>query len=118
MRGQPVLRRSRPDRLDVILRMDAGDRGEIGARRGVARQHLKRLALERAFDRAQALRPLGMPLAHVVLEAGRVGDDERGRGFHILRCDFRSPEIEPHLSRSPHRKSIGDNVREWLMDRT
>ena len=58
--------------------MNARDRGIVGARRDVARQRLKRLALERAFDRPHAVGPLGMALAHVVFEAGGVRDEERG----------------------------------------
>ena len=61
-----MLGRSRPDRLDVVLRMDTRDRCLVGERRGIARQHLKRFALERPFDRTQAVGPLGMALAHVV----------------------------------------------------
>ena len=64
--GPAVLGRSRADRLDVVLRMDARDRCLVGERRGIARQHLKRFALERPFDRTQAVGPLGMALAHVV----------------------------------------------------
>ena len=44
---------------------------KVGARRGIARQHLKRLALERPFDRTQAVGPLGMALAHVVARGRR-----------------------------------------------
>ena len=104
--GQAVLRRRRPDRLDVLLRVDARDRGKIGARRGVARQHLKRLALERAFDRAQAVGPLGMALAHVVREAGGVGDDEGVPFFAFWLADFRFSRGCAALSRSRRRKSI------------
>ena len=59
-----------PDRVDINLRMNAGDRGIVGERRFVSREHLKRLALERAFNRAHPVGPLGMALAHVVFEAG------------------------------------------------
>ena len=63
--------------------MDARDRGKIGARRGVARQRLERLALERAFDRAHPVGSLGMALAHVVRETGGMGDDEGGPVFQV-----------------------------------
>ena len=98
-RGEAVLGRRRPDGLDVIVRMDAGDRGEVGARRGVARQHLKRLALKRPFDRAQAVGPLGMALAHIVREARGVRDDERRSAFHVLASEFRCSESR--MSRAP-----------------
>ncbi len=91
-RDQALLRRGRPDRFDVILRMDARDRRKVGPRRGVARQHLKRLALKRAFDRAQAVGPLRMALAHVVRKAGGVRDKERRPVFAVLRCDLPSPD--------------------------
>ena len=117
-RDQALLRRGRADRIDVILRMDARDRRKVGARRGVARQQLKRLSLERALDRAQAVGPLGMALAHLVREASGVRDEERRPAFHVLASDFRSPEIKPHVSRSRRRKSIRTNVREWLMDQS
>ena len=98
--GQALLRRRGADRLDVVLRMDARDRRKVGARRGIARQHLKRLALERAFDRAQAVGPLGMALAHVVREAGGVRDEEGGRVFAVLRGDWLvSSKCAPHFSR-------------------
>ena len=101
-RGQALLRRRRADRFDVILRMDARDCREVGARRGIARQHLKRLALERALDRAQAVRPLGMTLAHVMREAGGVRDDERGPVFGVLRGDFRSlPSVRRTFAPAP-----------------
>ena len=78
--------------------MNPRDRGEVGARRDVARQHLKRLALKRAFDRAQAVGPLGMAFAHVVRQAGRVTDEERGHVLGVLLGDFAfSP---PLVSRS------------------
>ena len=80
-RGQALFRRRRADRFDVVFRMNPRDRGKVGARRGVARQHLKGLALKRAFDRAQAVGPLGMAFAHVVRQAGGVRDDERGQVF-------------------------------------
>ena len=99
--GGPALPRRRvADRLDVFLRMDARDRRKVGARRGVARQHLKRLALERALDRTQPIGPLGMALAHLVREAGGVRDDERGPRFSrpAWRFPF-SPFGEPHFSR-------------------
>ena len=98
--GQALLRRRVADRLDVILRMDAGDRREVGARRGIARQHLKRLALKRALDRAQAVRPLGMALAHLVREAGGVRDEERGPVFGVLRRDLPSPQLLRRPSRA------------------
>ena len=79
--------------------MHAGDPGRR-ARGDVAGEHLERLGLERPFDDAKAVRPLGMALAHVVLEAGGMGDEKRGPVFGVLACDFRSPEIEPHVSRS------------------
>ena len=90
-RRQTLLRRRRADRFDVVLRMDARDRGKVGARREIARQHLKRLALERPFDRPQPVGPLGMALAHLVREAGGMRDDERGHGFDVLRGDLRFP---------------------------
>ena len=93
--------------------MDARDCREVGARRGIARQHLKRLALERALDRAQAVRPLGMTLAHLMREAGGVRNDERGPVFGVLRGDFRLSRACAALSRARRRKSIRQNVRDW-----
>ena len=87
-RDPAVARRGLADRLDIVLRMDARDRGIVGERRNVARQRLKRLALERAFDRAHAVGPLGMALAHVVLEAGGVRDEERRSAFGVLAWRF------------------------------
>ena len=74
-RRATVFWRSRSDRVDVLLRMDASDRGIVGKRRGIARQRLKRLALERAFDRTHPVGPLGMPLAHVMRETGGMRDE-------------------------------------------
>ena len=85
--------------------MDAGDRGKVGARRGIARQHLKRLALERAFDRAQAIGPLGMALAHVMREARGMRDDERGRVFAVLRSDLLVSRVLRRTSRASARES-------------
>ena len=71
--------------------MDPGDGVKVGARGEVARQHLIRLALQRALDRAQSVGPLGMALAHLVRQAGRVTDDERGHGFDVLPGELRFP---------------------------
>ena len=49
---QPLLRRRRADRLDIVERMNAFDGGEVGARRGVARQHLK-VSLSKARSTAR-----------------------------------------------------------------
>ncbi len=100
--------------------MNPRDRGEVGARRDVARQHLERLALKRAFDRAQAVGPLGMAFAHVVREAGGVTDEERGHVLGVLLGDFAfspplvSRSFAPRARESPCRHP----VRGWRMDVT
>ena len=80
-RRQSLFGRRRADRVDIVFRMDPLDGGQVGARRDVARQHLKDLAFERALDSAQAVRPFGMALPHVVRQACGVTDDERGHGL-------------------------------------
>ena len=117
-----VIRLRGADRLDIILRMNPRDRGEVGAGRRVARQHLKGLVLKRAFDRPQAVGPLGMALAHVVREAGGVGDEERGHGPSLppfsLAWRFYSPRSSSALSRPSRRKSnLGRprGLRGWLI---
>ena len=54
---------------------------ERGARRLDARERLEALVLERAVDGAQPVRPLGMAGRREVLEAGGVGDEERGHRY-------------------------------------
>ena len=60
-------------------RMRKLDGGKVGARRLLALQGLKRArTVERVVDGAQAIGPLGMAVACVVLEAGGVGEEEGG----------------------------------------
>ena len=110
--GAPALK----PRIEKLARAHVVEAFDCGAE--PLNTYLKRFALERPFDRTQAVGPLGMALAHVVREAGGMRDDERRSAFHVLASDFRSPEIEPLVSRSRRRKSICDNVREWLMGQT
>ncbi len=58
--------------------MQALDHGEVGERRLLALQRLERGRGERIVDGAQAVGPLGMAVARVVLEAGRMGEEQRG----------------------------------------
>ena len=51
---------------------------KVGSRRLDAHQRLEALGFERALDRAQPVRPLRMAGRREVVEAGRMGDEERG----------------------------------------
>ena len=82
-RSQTLLWRRDADRFDIVLGMDPGDGRKVGARGEIARQHLVRLALQGALDRAQPVGPLRMALAHLVRQASRVTDDE---GSHGITC--------------------------------
>ena len=68
----------RPNRLDVFHRMHQRDGFERRARRLDARQRLEALVFERLLDGAQPVRPLRMAGRGQVIEAGRVGDEQRG----------------------------------------
>ena len=73
------------------------DRLEIGRGRLDPREVLEFLLLERALDGAQPVGPLRMAGGGEVVEAGGVGDEERGHGvlwftLHSYRMSFRGPE--------------------------
>ena len=77
--GRALLRRRpRADCFDIVERMDACDRRNLGPRCDVSRQHLQDLALQGPLDCAQTIRLLGMSLARVIRQARCVADDERG----------------------------------------
>src|SRR5580658_3529576 len=63
---------------DVLHRVAQRDDFERRARRLDARKRLKFLRLERVLDRPQPVWPLGMAVRGEVIEAGRMGDQERG----------------------------------------
>ena len=50
----------------------------VGHRRLLARQHLERFGGERLIDRAHAVGPLGVTGGNLVIDAGRMGDEESG----------------------------------------
>ena len=58
--------------------MQALDGGEIGERRLLALQRLERRRGERIVDGAQAVGALRVTVAGVVLEAGGMGEKQRG----------------------------------------
>ncbi len=70
-------------RLDVIHRMTERDGFERRARRLDARQHLEFFRLERGFDGAQAVGPLGMAGRRQMQQTGGMADEERG---HCNEC--------------------------------
>ena len=105
-----LFRRRGADRFDIVPGMDAGDRRKVGARGEVARQHLIGLALERALDRAQPIGTLGMALAHLMRQAGRVTDDERSQGVVVLLRDLRFPGACAALLRQREGKSMSKRV--------
>ena len=78
-RSQPELWLRRPDRLDIVSRVDALDGGDVRARRGLASEQLEDFALQGSFDGAEPVRPFGMTFAHVVHEACRVADEQGGQ---------------------------------------
>ena len=59
------------------------DDGKIGARGLLARQVMEALVFKRVLDGAQAVGPLGVAEAGVVLEAGRMGE-KQGRHWATL----------------------------------
>ena len=72
------LRRGLAHLLDVVHRMRERDHLQARHRRLLARERLEFLMLKRALDRAQTVRPLGMPHRHQVIEASGVAEQERG----------------------------------------
>ena len=75
---QTFLRRRLADGVDVVQGMAERDRVERCARRLDAGEHLEALVLERAVDGTQPIRAFGMAGWREVVEAGGVGDEERG----------------------------------------
>ena len=63
-------------RRDVVHRMDERDDFERRARRLGAREHLEFFRLERAFDRAQPIRTLGMAERRQMFEAGGMAEQQ------------------------------------------
>ena len=61
------------------------DRLERRRRRLLARQRLELLVLQRALDRAQPVRPLGMARRGEVIEAGGMAEQERGHAVSFRR---------------------------------
>ena len=106
----PLRRRPRADRLDIVERMDALDRRNLGPRRDVSRQHLEDLALQGPLDCAQTVRPLGMSLAHVMRQTRGVGDEERGDCLMSWLPKRISPQPARHPRANPREKSIGHNA--------
>jgi hypothetical protein len=66
------------DHLHIGLGMQALDQCEVGERRLLTLQRLERRRRERIVDGAQTIGPLGVAVARVMLEAGRMGQEERG----------------------------------------
>ena len=64
--------------LDIGLGMKPLDRGEVGERRLLADQRLEGGCGKRVIDGAQTVGPLGVAVARVVLEAGGMGEQQRG----------------------------------------
>ena len=64
------------DRLDIVLRMHARQLLDRGGGRLGAREAGEGRVVERRQDGAQPVGPLGMMGAGVVLEAGRMGEQE------------------------------------------
>ena len=106
----PLRRRRRADRFDIVERMDARDRRNLGARRDVARQHLEDLALQGPLDRAQTVRLFGMSLAHVMRQTRGVGDEERGYCLMSWLPKRISPQPARHPRANSREKSIGHNA--------
>ena len=80
-----LFRRGIADVLDVIHRVCERDHLDRRHRRLVAHQSLKLLVLQRALDRAQPVRPLGMTLRREVVETGRMAQQQCG---HAVRFWF------------------------------
>ena len=109
-------RRGRPDRLDVVLRMDAGDRRDV-ARGAASRASIWNASLSsaRSIARTRSGRsgwpsPMSWPKQAGCEMKSVVALLTSGFGISIV-----PPHLRPPFSRSVTRKSIGDNVREWLM---
>ena len=73
-----VLRDGGAHPLDIGLRVQPLDRGEVGERRLLADQRLEGSCCERVLDGAQTVGALGVAVARVVLEAGGMGEEQRG----------------------------------------
>src|SRR6185437_650466 len=74
---EPGLRHRIANFGDVLHGMAPRDLLKLGARRLRAREMLKALMLEDALDRAQAIRPLGMPGRVHMLQARPMRDERR-----------------------------------------
>ena len=74
----------RAHRLDIGLGMEPLDHGEIGARGLLTREIMKALVFERVLDGAQAVGPLGMAEARIMLEAGRMGQKQGCHGVTLF----------------------------------
>ena len=77
---QAFLGRGVADRLHVFHRMHQRDGLERRARRLDARQRLEALVLKRLLDGTQPVGALGMAERRLVIEAGGMGDEQRGHG--------------------------------------
>ena len=75
--------------------MQALDRGKIGKRRLLALQRLEGGRGERIVDGAQAVGPLGVAIARVVLEAGGMGEQQGG---HEQMYGYRADSVRVTLA--------------------
>ena len=73
---QPLVRRGLPHLLDIVARMRERDHVEFRHRRLLARQCLELLIFQRALDRAQTVRPLGMSVRRQVIETGLMAQEK------------------------------------------
>ncbi len=80
-----VLGDLRFDHLHIGFRVQTLDLAELGAGRLLALQPLEGLARERIVDGAQAVGTLGMANAGIVLEAGGMGQKQRGHAWGEFR---------------------------------
>ena len=73
----------RLDHVDIAVRVNALDCGDVGQRGLLALQILEGGRRQRVVDGAQAIGPLGMANARVMQEAIRVGEEQGGHGLQI-----------------------------------
>src|SRR5687768_3071719 len=79
----------------IVERMTRGHRLQRRKRRVFAHQRIELLVFQHLLDRAQTIRPLGMALRRLMVEAGGMAEEKGRHRYHL---------DPPRHLRKPHRR--------------